>query len=378
MMPQLTFYPLGNADTCLIDLANGRKLLFDYADERNPDDEDDKRIDLPKTLRDDLKAAKREFYDVVAVTHLDDDHTRKADEFFYLDHADKYKQGTRTKITELWVPAAVILESRDELEPGARALQAEARYRLKKNYGIRVFSRPAALEAWLKENSMTLDSRKHLITDAGQVIPGFTLDKDGAQFFVHSPFAWRQDKDRVIDRNRDSLVVQLTLGVDGVKTKAILGSDVDHEALSAIVQTTRAHKRDERLEWDIMKLFHHCSYLTLGPDRGRDETKPVNDVAWLFENQMQRGGIIVSTSKPIPTKGSDEDKSNQPPHRQAANYYRRIVKEKDGEFIVTMEHPSETAPKPLIIDIDRWKATVRRSQMAGPVAVTAVPAPRAG
>ena len=33
-MPRLTFYPLGNADTCLIDLANGKKVLFDFADMR--------------------------------------------------------------------------------------------------------------------------------------------------------------------------------------------------------------------------------------------------------------------------------------------------------------------------------------------------------
>jgi hypothetical protein len=374
----MTFYPLGNADTCLIDLANGRKLLFDYADERNPDDEDDKRIDLPKALRDDLKAAKRDSYDVVAITHLDDDHTCKADEFFYLDHAEKYQKGTRTKITELWVPAAVITESRNDLEAGAKALQAEARYRLKKNYGIRVFSRPAALEAWLKANGLTLESREHLITDAGLPIPGFTLDKDGAEFFVHSPFAWRQDEDTVIDRNRDSLAVQLTLRVDGVKTKAILGSDLDHDALSAIVQTTRAHQRDERLEWDIIKLMHHCSYLTLGPDRGRDETKPVEDVAWLFEDQMQRGGTIVSTSKPIPIKGSEEDKSNQPPHRQAATYYKRIVAEKDGEFIVTMTHPRESAPKPVVIEIDRSKARVKKEQSVGAAALTSVSAPRAG
>ena len=377
-MPRLTFYPLGNAYTCLIDLANGRKLLFDYADERNPDDDEDKRIDLPKTLRDDLKAAKRDYYDILAITHLDDDHTRKADEFFFLDHAEKYQKGTRTKFTELWVPAAVITESRNDLEAGAKALQAEARHRLKKNYGIRVFSRPAALEAWLKDNGLTLDSRKHLITDAGQLIPGFSLDQDGAEFFVHSPFAWRQDEKTVIDRNGDSLVVQLTLRVDGVLTKAILGSDVDHTAISAIVQTTRKHKRDGRLEWDIMKLPHHSSYKTLGPDRGQEETKPVKDVAWLFEDQMQRGAIIVSTSKPIPVKGSDEDKSPQPPHRQAANYYRRIVKDKDAEFIVMMEHPRESSPKALVIDVDRFKARVKREQSVGAAALTSVSAPRAG
>ena len=49
---------------------------------------------------------------------------------------------------------------------------------------------------------MTLESREHLITDAGQLIPGFTLENDGAEFFVHSPFAWRQDEKTVIDRNR--------------------------------------------------------------------------------------------------------------------------------------------------------------------------------
>ena len=137
-------------------------------------------------------------------------------------------------------------------------------------------------------------------------------------------------------------------------------------------------KRIERLEWDMMRSPHHCSYLTR-PDRGRDETKPVKDVKWLFKDQMQyRGGIIVSTSKPIPAKGSDENKDPQPPHRQAANYYRRIVGEKDGEFIVTMEHPRESAPRPLVIDVDRFKARVRAGTIHRCGGVTSVSAPRAG
>jgi hypothetical protein len=86
----------------------------------------------------------------------------------------------------------------------------------------------------------------------------------------------------------------------------------------------------------------------------------------------------VSPSKPIPTRGSDEDKSDQPPHRQAAAYYRRIVGEKDGEFIVMMEHPRESAPKPLVIDVDRFKARVKREQWVGAAALTSVTAPRAG
>jgi hypothetical protein len=34
----------------------------------------DARIDLPKVLKADLRAAKRDYYDVVCFTHLDDDH----------------------------------------------------------------------------------------------------------------------------------------------------------------------------------------------------------------------------------------------------------------------------------------------------------------
>lgn len=377
-MPKLTFYPLGNADTCLIDLANGKKLLFDYSDERDPKNSDDKRIDLPKALRDDLNAVKRDYFDLVAITHLDDDHTCKADEFFYLDHAKKYQGAGRIKIQELWVPANVITESRNNLQPGAQAIQAEARHRLEKGYGIQVFSRPQKLKKWLEDRGLTIESRSQFITDAGQLAPDFTLADDGAEFFGHSPFAWRQDDNTVIDRNGDSLVVQLTLEVSGVKTRVILGADVDHTALTDIVKITKTHKNESRLEADVWKLPHHSSYLTLGPDRGDNETAPVDDVAWLFEEQLQRGGIIVSTSWSIPAAGSDEDESTQPPHRQAAAYYKRIIREKDGEFIVTMDHPRPHAPRPLVIEVDFRKARIKRSQSIGAPAMTSVSAPRAG
>ena len=50
-MPKVTFFPIGNADTCLIELDNDRRTLFDFADMRNPDDKDDKRCDLEGEIR---------------------------------------------------------------------------------------------------------------------------------------------------------------------------------------------------------------------------------------------------------------------------------------------------------------------------------------
>jgi hypothetical protein len=377
-MPKVTFFPLGNADTTLIDLAGGQKILFDYANRRDPDDEDDKRCDLPAELRKDL--GKRTSYDVVAFTHLDRDHYDGMTDFFYLEHDPDYQGKVdgkdRIKMNMMWVPAAVITEEMEEDE--SKIVQAEARYRLKKKKGIRVFSLPERLEDWLKDNGMKLDDVRHLITDAGRVIPGYNLDDHGVEFFVHSPFATRQDDNELEVRNDDALVVQATFRVEGVETKLLLFADINYDVINDIVKMTKYHDNEARLEWHIFKSAHHSSYTAIGPEKGDDKTEPSDEVDWLFRDQGQRGGIIISTSKPIPEKGTDEDKDVQPPHRQAANYYREIADEKDGEFIVTMQQPKVSDPKPLVIEIDRFKATVKKEQVVGAAALTSVSAPRAG
>ncbi len=372
-MPKLTFFPLGNADCCRVDLANGRKLLFDYANTRNPDDSDDKRADLPKELRADLEACDRDNYDVVAFTHLDNDHICGASEFFYLRHASKYQGKDRIKIDEMWVPAGVITEEKCEGE--AAIIQAEAQFRLKKGEDIRVFSFTQALQGWLRKQGINPGDRRGLVTQAGEVVIGFSRADDGVEFFAHSPFASRQDDDgELFDRNVDALAVQATFSVEGVETKVLLASDLDHDALSEIVRITRYHKRDERLEWDVCKLPHHCSYLSLGPEKGKDKTKPVPNVEWLFEEQGQDKGIIVSTSKPIPANDDDD----QPPHMQAANYHRSTTTERKGQFLVTMEHPKVSEPEAIVIVIDRFKATPEKRASSIGAAIASRPAPRAG
>jgi len=373
-MAKLTFFPIGNADCCRLDLENGQKILFDYADTRDSSDSSDRRIDLPTELRDDLATANRDSYDVVAFTHLDKDHFARASEFFYLKHAKKYQNEDRTHINELWVPAAIIVEEGPDDEE-ARVIQAEARYRLEKGESVRVFSRPEALKDWLEDHGLTVEERKHLITDAGQLVPGFTTSDNGVEFFVHSPFASRLDDGTLVERNRESIVVQARFTCGGSETKVILSSDVDHEALTYIVQVTRAKGNESRLEWDVFKLPHHCSYLSLAPEKGEEKTEPVPDVKWLFEEQGHAGGIVVSTSSPIPT--TDEE---QPPHKQAAAYYRDLVRSLDGQFIVTMEHPSVTKPDKLEIVIcdGTGGATVLKRAAPASVIASGTRAPRAG
>lgn len=69
MTARVTFFPLGNADTLRLDLADGRKVLVDYAAVKNGED-NDLRCDLPYELRRDLRKVGRDYYDAVCITHI--------------------------------------------------------------------------------------------------------------------------------------------------------------------------------------------------------------------------------------------------------------------------------------------------------------------
>lgn len=353
MTHKITFYPEGNADTCLVEPENGEILLFDYADRHGDDEEARLRVDLSAALQEKLEARGRDGFDVVAFTHLDDDHIHGATEFFHLRHALRYQVGDRAEIDELWVPSAAITE--EGLKGEAAVIRAEARYRLREGRGIRVFSRPGALEDWLASKGIALDDRRHLITDAGKIVPGRGKEGDGIEFFAHSPFAHRQNENELVDRNRSALVLQATFRYGGQDVRLFLSADSSHEALADIVRISLYHGNGDRLEWDIMKIAHHSSYTSLGPEKGTEVTKPVPEVAQLFEELSEQRSILVSSSDVIPTIDT-----NQPPHQQAANYYKAVARERDGEFVVTMQHPKPSRPEPLVITIDGTGAEIEK------------------
>lgn len=366
-MHVVRFFNIGNADSCLITLENGRRALFDFADMRSANDTSEKRCDLEKELRACL--GEDEEIDVVAFTHLDTDHCHRAKEVFHLEHAAKYQGGNRIRVKTMWVPATAILET--GVTGQARTLRTEARHRFIEGKGIRVFSRPDALDQFLKDNNIDPAKRRNLITDAGTLCPEFNLAADGVEFFPHSPFAEHTDNG-VIVRNASALFLQATFQVQGRATKLILSADVDYQTIDDIVRVTRYYKNDYRLEWDINNVPHHSSYTSLAAEKGAEETVPTKRLQWLYETAGRRGGLLVSTSDPIPSEDT-----TQPPHRQAANYYKRVARDLGGQLLVTMEHPSKAAPKPLVIEIGSAGAKVRKTA-GGTAAVIGAAAPRAG
>lgn len=336
-MHHITFYPLGNADTTLVQLKNGKNILFDYMHLKSSEDENDKRCDLKKELN---KVVTGDSYDVVCITHLDKDHVCGAQDYFYFDHSQKYQDGNRKKIIELWVPAEAIIESKNSCNESAKVIQAEARYRLKNNYGIRIFSRPKKFKEWCDKNEgYDFEKIQHRVVDAGKLVPSITLEKDGAEFFAHCPF---YSESKEIDRNNKGIVVQCKF--DNVyNSTLILGADIGYEVWENIIEVTKANNNQEKLEWDLFHISHHCSYKSLAAEKGDTKTSPSDTIKWLYEEQGRLGAVLVSPSYPIPEEYGPEE-GELPPHKQAYNYYNEDA---NGSVKVTMEYPTQNNPKPM-------------------------------
>ena len=368
-MFDLSFFPLGNADTTRIVSPHGHRFLFDFA----PVTDDNAQFDLEEDVRVDLRQAGKDGVDVLCITHVDHDHCRRIEEVFHLEHSLSHQGSGRLKIKTLWVPAAAITETGLKTE-SAQRVQKEARHRLRQGSGIVVFSAPKALDDWLWGEGINPASRSGCIHHAGDLVRGWSFQQDEIEFFVHSPLSWRQDKQgEVVVRNSASVVLQVVMRVNGSDTRLLLGADVDSADLEEVVKSTRRHDNDGRLDWDVLKLFHHCSYKALNKDdRGVQETKPVPEVADLIETHGAERSIIVSPSDPIPATLSKE--GDQPPHRQAANYYKRIQESRTGQFKVTMDTPE----RPITISIKGGGASVFTAVAAPALAASIAKPARAG
>lgn len=378
MAHRIIFYPVGNGDTSQIVLESGKRILMDFRHQKKTEDGSGPEINLKARLKQELKDAKRDSFDVVAFTHGDADHIENSTEFFELRHAAKYQGEGRIKIDTLWVPAAMVLETATNDQQSSEFViwRQEARHRLKEGKGIRVFSKPEKLKAWLQENGLTLESRRHLITDAGQLVPEFDISTDGVEFFCHSPFIKHVDHGDDL-RNAASLIFNVRFRKNGADYDYLAVGDSEWSVLEDIVTTTKNHGNMHRLGWDLYNIPHHCSYLALSDDKGEFETVPKTLVAEILQAGKE-GAYIVSSSFPIlDTKEGHEQ--TQPPHVQAKKCYETYRKKTGGaKFLVTMEEPNGTKPEPLEFKVDTLGLSLVRAATSAAAIITSKPAPRAG
>lgn len=330
-MAKITFYPLGNADSSLIEFYDGRLMVNDYYRPENFE-KDDKRVDMAEELQKVLDSKDRDYFDIVAFSHRDNDHVGGADKFFKMENP-QIKESGDAEIKEMWVPSFFILET--GLEGSAKTLQKEARYRLKKADKIRVMGRSDKLDTWIESNCPNPKRSKDLITPAGKSAE----NSAEVDIFVHSPFSAETDS-KENNPNDASMVLHFTFKKGG--TKVMFGADLVAEVWDKLISITKGKGRKKYLEWDIFKISHHCSYLSLNTEenKGTTKTEPLPSIDEMFKDG-DYSSYLISSSWPI-------DDKNEPPHKQAANYYKSL----NGIFLVTMEEPNKRSPKPIVFEID--------------------------
>lgn len=347
MAQSLTFYPLGNAETCLLELGGGGKLLFDYA-AMNDGSTTDERYDIKKEL-----SVFKEF-DVVMFSHAHEDHTKKASEFFYLDHAKKYQSDDRAKINELWVSSAFLLDTNLENHSDAKIIRAEARHRLKNGYGIKVFAAPDSLKDWLKDQGVEYDDVADLIVHAGQLLKLPDSLGDEIQVFVHAPFS--EDSEDVQDKNDPSIVLQIRLFNDDQETNLLITGDTPYQVLDKIVDISKANDNESYLAWDIYDIPHHCSYTGLNEKSDKDVSvlTPTDNVQWLLKQSGKSAYTVASCDKVT--------EETSPPHMCAKRAYEKYTAN-DVKFQATMEHVPTGGgkPTPIKFKIDSMGLTLKRN-----------------
>jgi hypothetical protein len=202
------------------------------------------------------------------------------------------------------------------------------------------------------------------------------LERDGVEFFCHSPFIKHCDEGDII-RNSAALVFNVRFEADGVNYDYLHVGDAEWQDLEEIVNTTRYHNNDDRLEWDLYNIPHHCSYLALSDEKGDVETQPKPLVQELLL-AGRNGAYIVSSSEPIPDLNESYSEV-QPPHIQARKAYERyLIKVEGRKLLVTMEEPNAYKPEPLIFEIFGTGITWQRSGSIGAPAILQSRPPRAG
>ncbi len=341
MNQRLTFYPIGNAETCLLELKNGDKILFDYAATYTGSN-DDQRYDIKATL------SQYKNFKIVMFTHAHDDHLKGAGDFFYLEHDKKYQSDDRARIDELWVSAAFILDSNLENQSDAKIIRAEAQYRLKRGSGIKVFAEPTELSKWLDDNNISSELVDPLIIHAGTLIPPDKFDGE-MQIYVHAPFS--VDSESIADRNAPSIMLQLRLFNQPCETNILITGDTPQTMLDKIVEISKENSNEEYLEWDIYDIPHHCSHTGLNTDNQNDAFRitPSDNVLWLL-NQSSDAGMtyMVASCEPVTEETS-------PPHISAKRSYERNTKE-NVNLLITMEHTSKnlSQPTPIVFEFGQF------------------------
>ncbi len=329
------FWPIGTGDSTTF-VVRESEIVFqvDLRHSQKSEDEDTDCAPIIDYLVEHLpKRDGKPYLSTFAITHPDKDHIQGFEDLL-----------KRVTVGELWFTPRIFREHDDDPEglgEDAQAFRKEAHRRVK-----------AAIEAQGDPgagNRVRLIGYDDLLTEDKYqgfpmeffTVPGEfveSLDGEGLvgefRAFIHGPF---KPDEMVGDRNDTSLAMQVILGSNPHAGGVLMFGDHKYPTIRKIFDVSRANKRLENLNWQVLLAPHHCSKKVMYQDEDGTEVFK-KDIMDEFEASQIGAGYIISSSNPIP--GSNKSGDN-PPHAKAKSRYQEIAV---GGFLCTHDDGGHAMP----------------------------------
>ena len=348
---KIIFYPVDNGNMILVKLKDRTTILVDmHIRKKSQDENEEKFYDVLSHLKDNLEkdSEGRYFVDAFILTHLDHDHIAGLRDNFYLGTIDNYsdadKDNEKIVINETWSSDRFRQRQTDDrnFSDDAKAYNKEMRRRVKLYKEKKTIQKEGDKVIILGGVDKEIKNITYSIGKSISKINSKNLDNFKMNILGPLEQQENEDKETFDAKNRGSLILQLEITVGHYTNKVLLTGDAEVDVCEYMHNVYDSNK----LEYDILCTPHHCSMASLG--RKKDENKKggyeISKDAKETLSHAKSGAVIVSSSKEI------LDDNNNPPHYEAMQEYKKILKPKSGEFKCTATYPKKSSIEPMIFE----------------------------
>ena len=349
--PKIIFYPVDNGNMIFIKLKDNTTILIDiHIRKKSHDDNATEFYDVLTHLKDNLEkdSKDRYFIDAFILTHLDHDHIAGLKDNFYLGAIDDYsntdKNDEKIVIKETWSSDRFRQRQTDDrnFSDDAKAYNKEIRRRVKLYKEKKIVQKEGDKVIVLGGEDKEIKNITYLIGESISKINSKNLNYFKMNILGPLEQQKNEDKETFDAKNRGSVVLQLEIKVGAYTNKVLLTGDAEVDVCEYMHNIYDSNK----LEYDILCTPHHCSMASLGRKKDKNEKGgyEISKDAKETLSHAKSGAVIVSSSKEI----LDDD--NNPPHYEAMQEYKKILKPKSGEFKCTGTYPKKSSIKPIVIE----------------------------
>ncbi len=344
---KIIFYPVDNGNMILVKLKDNTTILIDmHIRKKSHDDNEEDFYDVLSHLKNNLEkdSKGRYFLDAFILTHLDHDHIGGLNNNFYLGDIDNNKDIEKIVIKETWSSDRFRQRQTDDrsFSDDAKAYNKEMRRRVKLYKEKASVQKEGNRAIIVGGEDKEINSITYSIDSSTSKINNKKLDNFKINILGPLKQQENEEKETFDAKNRGSVILQLEITVGSYTNKVLLTGDAEVDVCEYMNDIYESNK----LEYDILCTPHHCSMASLG--RKKDEKKKgnyiVSEKAKKTLSHAKDGAIIISSSKEI------LDDGNNPPHYEAMQEYKKILKPKSGEFKCTGTYPEKGSIDPIVIE----------------------------